>query len=211
MLVSHLVINFLSLIVQSIITWLNGVVPTLGMFPDLLLIHIVYIVYRPTNKELLFNLWHASARNVIEHIFGVLKCCFWILLLAPEYSLQVQARIPAAFCVVDNFIKVYDPAEDDINDHHDNYNNPTFDHDQVAAAAAAAEIDTPSSKHNHIAQDMWDDYQVVLQDRQGNDLEDSDLDEEVDEWVVSSFFWPFCNSFSQRMNLLQKKVTMKIA
>lgn len=38
------------------ITWPNWVAPTLGMFPDLLLIHIVYIAYRPTNKKKLFNL-----------------------------------------------------------------------------------------------------------------------------------------------------------
>ena len=29
--------------------------------------------YSPANEEELFNLCHASAHNVIEHIFGVLK------------------------------------------------------------------------------------------------------------------------------------------
>ena len=62
-------------------------------------------------KEELFNLRHASAHNVIEHIFGVLKCRFRILLLAPEYSLEIQARIPAALCAVHNFIWVHDSNE----------------------------------------------------------------------------------------------------
>jgi len=54
------------------------------------------IQIRPANKEELFNLHHASARNVIERIFGVLKRHFCILLLAPEYSLDIQAQIPTA-------------------------------------------------------------------------------------------------------------------
>ncbi|KAF8834555.1 hypothetical protein BDN67DRAFT_871777, partial [Paxillus ammoniavirescens] len=54
---------------------------------------------------------HASARNVVECIFGVLKRRFRLLLLAPEYSLDIQARIPAALCTVHNFILVHDPKE----------------------------------------------------------------------------------------------------
>ena len=86
--VSHLPINFLFLIMQSIIIWLNGVMSTPGMLSNLLSIcSLLHIVYRPRNKEELFNLRHASARNVIKHIFGVLKCRFQILLLALEYSI----------------------------------------------------------------------------------------------------------------------------
>ena len=55
-------------------------------------------------KEKLFNLRHASAHNVIECIFGMLKCRFWILHLAPEYSMDIQAHIPAALAAVHNFI-----------------------------------------------------------------------------------------------------------
>ncbi|KAF8835242.1 hypothetical protein BDN67DRAFT_868512, partial [Paxillus ammoniavirescens] len=48
---------------------------------------------------------HASACNVIERIFSVLKCCFRILLLAPEYDLDTQPCIPSALCAVHNFIR----------------------------------------------------------------------------------------------------------
>jgi hypothetical protein len=144
----------------------------------------VYIVYRPKTKEELFNLRHSSARNVIERIFGVLKRRFRILLLAPEYSLQIQARIPAALCAIHNFIRIHDPAEDAIftaDDDDDNHGNPPLDqdldHDHIANAAAAAEIDTPSLKRDQIAQAMWDDYLAIT--GQGN--EDSDPGEEVDE------------------------------
>ena len=39
----------------------------------LLNINLIFSIYSFANKEELFNLHHASARNVIEHIFGVLK------------------------------------------------------------------------------------------------------------------------------------------
>jgi hypothetical protein len=116
--------------------------------------------------EELFNLRHSSARNVIERIFGVLKRRFRILLLAPEYSLQIQARIPAALCAIHNFISVHDPAEDIILTVDDDDNNrPPLDHDHEAPAPAAAEIDTPSMKRDSIAQAMWDDYLAIRQQR----------------------------------------------
>ena len=69
-------------------------------------------MYRPQNKEL-FNLCHASVCNVIEHIFGVLKHRFCILLLAPEYNMNIQAQIPTALCAIRNFIHMHDPKETD--------------------------------------------------------------------------------------------------
>jgi hypothetical protein len=67
--------------------------------------------YRPENKEELFNLRHVSAQNVIEHIFGVLKQHFHILLLPPAYAMEIQAQIPAALCMLHNFIRVHDPIQ----------------------------------------------------------------------------------------------------
>lgn len=59
---------------------------------------------RPSNKEELFNLRHAQARNVIEHIFGVLKKRWNILNQAPQYDIDIQAQIPAGLAAVHNFI-----------------------------------------------------------------------------------------------------------
>ncbi|KIM56854.1 hypothetical protein SCLCIDRAFT_131712, partial [Scleroderma citrinum Foug A] len=47
-------------------------------------------------------------------IFGVLKCHFCILLLAPEYNIQIQACIPAALCAIHNFICIHDGDEDPV-------------------------------------------------------------------------------------------------
>lgn len=39
---------------------------------------------RPKNSQELFNLHHAQACNVIEWIFGIVKCCFRLLVAAPR-------------------------------------------------------------------------------------------------------------------------------
>jgi hypothetical protein len=41
-----------------------------------------------------------------------LKQCFQILLLAPEYSLDIQAQIPAALSAIHDFIYAHDPMPD---------------------------------------------------------------------------------------------------
>ena len=46
---------------------------------------------------------------MIEHIFGVLKQCFRIILL--HYPLEFQPRIPAALCALQNFILEFDQDE----------------------------------------------------------------------------------------------------
>ena len=69
------------------------------------------LLYRPHNHKELFNLRHAMLRNVVERIFGVVKRRFRILLLPPEYSMEIQARIPPALCLVHNVIRVHDPND----------------------------------------------------------------------------------------------------
>ena len=76
-------------------------------------------MYSPENKEELFNLCHAQARNVIEHIFGVLKKRFRILLIGPEYDITIQVQIPAALCAIHNFIHIHNPQEE-LEDEEDN-------------------------------------------------------------------------------------------
>ena len=75
-----------------------------------------------------------------------MKRRFQILLLALEYSIQIQARIPTALCAIHNFIRIHDPAKDEILTADDDNDNTPIDHDYEASAAAAAEIDTPSAR-----------------------------------------------------------------
>ena len=139
---------------------------------------------RPANKEELFNLCHASARNVIERIFGVLKRCFCILLLAPEYNLDMQARIPVALCALHNFIRVHDPFEDNtINNFEDDDGlvDPGGNSQSVADAGTDevdffADANGGNQLWNEIATCMWRDYQNILRER----LEQMDIDN-IDE------------------------------
>ena len=129
----------------------------------------LYIGYKPRNKEELFNLHHASAWNIIECIFGVLKRCFRILLIAPEYNLDIQA--------LHNFIRTHDADEiiPELDVDHDN----TYDHDHAASSSVAVELDHPSEKRDLIAQQMWEDYICVHEER-GLDDEDEFADEDED-------------------------------
>ena len=126
-------------------------------------------VYRPGNKEELFNLRHSSARNAIERIFGVLKRRFRILLLAPEYNMDMQARIPSALCAVHNFICTHNLAEDSALGLDDSSGSSGVmdDHDGNPIEGQVAEQGTEAhALRDRIAQSMWDDYQRII--RQGN-------------------------------------------
>ena len=67
--------------------------------------------YRPTNSREYFNLRHAQLRNVVECIIGVLKRRFRILVIPPEYDMDIQAKIPSALCCIHNIIRQHDPEE----------------------------------------------------------------------------------------------------
>jgi hypothetical protein len=142
---------------------------------------------RPQNKEELFNLRHSSARNAIERIFGVLKRRFRILLLAPEYSLEVQARIPAALAAVHNFISIHDPHDHPISSTTPQadgalhmYDDDSDDHEDFAIQVGAPANSIHDQRRDMIAQKMWDDYVGICTER-GIGMDDaieSDLDNE---------------------------------
>ena len=66
------------------------------------------LLIRPATKEELFNLHNSQLHSVIEHIFGVLKWKFCILLLPTEYDMEIQARLPAALSAIHNFTRDHD-------------------------------------------------------------------------------------------------------
>jgi hypothetical protein len=104
---------------------------------------------------------------VIERIFGVLKRRFRILVCPPEYSMEIQARIPAALCALHNFIRRSDPTDiDDFSDATDlasNHANGAEIGDLATRAINAAERDRMSLKRDQISQEMWDSYVAWVQ------------------------------------------------
>lgn len=59
----------------------------------------------PTNQNELFNLRHASLRNVIEIIFGIFKSRFSIFKSAPPFSFKTQIEIVLACAAIHNFLR----------------------------------------------------------------------------------------------------------
>jgi len=130
----------------------------------------------------LFNLRHSSARNVVERIFGVLKRRFRILLLAPGYSLDIQARIPASLCAIHNFIRNCDPDEGPLLGDEE-LNDIGYSAHPGTTGGAAGE-DEMNGRRDQIAQDMWEEYRCVCRERgvdeEDPELGDDDYDNELD-------------------------------
>jgi hypothetical protein len=141
---------------------------------------------RPRTKEELFNLRHATLRNVIERIFGVLKRRFRILKLAPEYRMDIQNRLPAALCALHNFIKIHDPDDPIEMQEMDNENEdvPLMipEVEPEAGGGAGANQNQAIALRNRIADELWAQYQGVLHQRElEGDINDNDeLDSEGD-------------------------------
>ncbi|KAG9446580.1 hypothetical protein H6P81_012708 [Aristolochia fimbriata] len=66
----------------------------------------------PQNPKELFNLRHASLRNVIERIFGILKSRFVILQTPPPFSYPVQVKIVLACCILHNYLRKECPSDE---------------------------------------------------------------------------------------------------
>ena len=62
----------------------------------------------------MFNLRHASLRNAIERVFGILKKRFPILGSGaePYYHVDTQANIVVAGCILHNYLMGIDPNEE---------------------------------------------------------------------------------------------------
>lgn len=115
---------------------------------------------------------HASARNVIERIFGVLKRRFRILDCPPQYDMNIQALIPPALAALHNFIRKYDP--DEIEMYHDE-DELEVELQMGARPEPVGELGTgyvtqqetvrANERRDRIAGAMWEQYQVYLESR----------------------------------------------
>jgi hypothetical protein len=119
-------------------------------------------MHRPQDAKELFNLRHTSLRNIIERIFGVLKRQWRILQIAPEYHMDIQARVPAALCAIHNFIRRQDPDLFCVEEDYDLAENDDDDHGGASALgtgpADTAERRGADARRDAIAAAMWADY-----------------------------------------------------
>ena len=173
----HLPVRFSSLIEVYDTTLLSGAVQIFGTSPNFI-INFAYlsIFISPTTPQELFNLRHASARNIVERIFGILKNRFAILQHNPSLTPKVQAHLPAALAALHNVIRKYDPKE--IGSHIEELDvleydldelDPEFQEDDKGELAKGppkrAEKRDVERRRDEMAEQMWIQYQQVLQDR----------------------------------------------
>lgn len=139
---------------------------------------------RPSDREELFNLRHAQARNVVERGFGVFKRRFHVTTNAPEYSLKFQAQLIPCLCVVHNFILMHEPEDTSIEVwRQDNSNSgdmqPGAQRDTMGEGEEDYNEDSmnrleyitdeerlrASEFRDNMAEEMWNDYQAELRRR----------------------------------------------
>ncbi|THU90174.1 hypothetical protein K435DRAFT_676444, partial [Dendrothele bispora CBS 962.96] len=125
---------------------------------------------RPTTPQELYNLRHASARNVVERVFGVVKKRWAILTRPPQCPMDIQACIPPALVALHNFI-----LKKDENDLEKYLGDDCYD--EQPGVRGSGEINFGSladgyttrtekqqaeNRRDEIAQAMWEDYLLVL-------------------------------------------------
>lgn len=119
---------------------------------------------RPTNKQELFNLRHASARNVIERIFEVFKKRFEIMAHGCEYKIETQILLVTVMYFFHNFIQIKDPngSSEDFPEFGEDFipEPPTQEESgELEAYGSTAEGNNYAKiLRDRIAEDMWRDY-----------------------------------------------------
>jgi hypothetical protein len=127
---------------------------------------------KPKTKEELFNLRHASLRNVIKRCFAVLKRRFRILDRGRDgYSKKTQIEIVYAVTALHNFLNrhvdpetVLNEEDSDSDEDSDDESNESDEEDGEHGLGVGTVLDREGAKsrHNAVAQLMWTDYRTYL-------------------------------------------------
>jgi hypothetical protein len=118
---------------------------------------------KPQDAKELFNLRHASLRNVIERIFGVLKRKYKIL-GGSEYSVETQVRLVNVLTALHNFVRQREGPNADVllEDEPEKAKNK----EPQPAIPLPVDIKTSSKAmdrfRDDLAEKMWKDYQIYL-------------------------------------------------
>jgi hypothetical protein len=134
----------------------------------------LHIYNSPATPEELFNLRHASARNIVERIFGILKNRFGILRSNPNLDVDTQAKLAPALAAIHNVIREYDVADmqallDDEDDDRVEVGEPRLPSegagDLAQGPARTAERRQADVRRAHIANEKWEQYRAELRRR----------------------------------------------
>jgi hypothetical protein len=117
----------------------------------------------PTNQNELFNLRHASLRNVIERIFGIFKSRFLIFKSAPPFSFKTQAEIVLSCAALHNFLRQKCRSDEFSSDEEDETDVDNANQNSEENGGEE-NVETQEQEREHarhwratIAADMWRD------------------------------------------------------
>lgn len=109
----------------------------------------------PENPTELFNLRHASLRNVIERIFGIFKSRFTIFKSAPPFPYKTQVELVLACVALHNFLRKECRSDEFPIEEDDEPSSPSEEEENFQTQ------DQQREKANEwratIASDMWGD------------------------------------------------------
>lgn len=109
---------------------------------------------RPRTPEELFNLRHASLRNVVERLFGVLKKRFKVLVQFNNWPIEAQITMMYSLAALHNFIRRHDAFNTVDLDEDDDLDGTSTDIDDEGHSASAV-ARMVSNRRNTIANDNW--------------------------------------------------------
>lgn len=122
------------------------------------------LTFSPKNAKELYNLRHASLRNAIERIFGVMKKRFKILKVQVEYPFEIQVRLIKVLCCLHNIIRIAggDDAFDELWKKDLARILPptasTQNDGVLSKAISPAQVRLANSMRDGIAEKMWAQY-----------------------------------------------------
>ena len=130
----------------------------------------LHITNSPATPQELFNLRHASARNIVERIFGILKNRFGILRSNPNLDVDTQAKLAPALAAIHNVIREYDETDVQslLNEYIDDspVGEPSEGTGELAQGPArTGERRQADNRRDRIADEMWRQYQTELRRR----------------------------------------------
>jgi DDE superfamily endonuclease len=113
----------------------------------------------PENGKELFNLRHASLRNVAERIFAVLKRRFKILNIAAEYSADTQTRLIIALTGLTNFLIIHEGVSEEELEEVDR-DIQQRERESIIKLTSPTEPESieMATRRDRIAEAMWEDY-----------------------------------------------------
>jgi hypothetical protein len=119
---------------------------------------------KPQNRNELYNLRHAGARNIIERVFGVMKRRFKIIREVNGYDLKTNAKIMSALVGLHNFLRAHDA--DDVPEPWDGEDEDDDLPDDVESAIIRpADVRRAGTLRDEIANAMWTDYSLIIERR----------------------------------------------